>query len=81
VSYIPQLEIDRLRTSISEALDMAEFGEVSGGLRRLTEGLVRARGVTEEAEAADAKWGPPLVAQWEAAIERYARRYGSAPQQ
>jgi hypothetical protein len=69
---LPKYELDLLVDAVTEAIDLAESGEVLNGYRCLLGGLERA---TESEEAGDAH-GPELVRRYRLALERYGERWG-----
>lgn len=73
---IPEHEAATLAMSVTEALDLAEAGQVLDGYRCLLGGLARA----EEAAAEEEPWGPELVTRYRIALTNYGERFGIRPE-
>jgi hypothetical protein len=69
---LPRVEVDNLVNAVFEALDLAADGLVADGYRVLLIGRQRAL----EGEQNFEPWAEELEGRWDAALERYADRYG-----
>jgi len=69
---LPRVEVDNLLTAVFEAVDLAAEGHVADGYQAFLFGKQRAL----EGEANFEPWAEELEGRWDAAIERYADRYG-----
>jgi hypothetical protein len=69
---LPRIEIDNLVNAVFEALDLAADGRVADGYQVLLLGKQKAL----EGEGIFEAWAEELEGRWDAALERYAVRYG-----
>jgi hypothetical protein len=69
---LPRVEVDNLITAVFEAVDLAAEGHIADGYQVLLLGKQRAL----EGEANFEPCAEELDRRWDAAIERYADRYG-----
>src|SRR5262249_15198831 len=70
-AMLPPVEVDTLITAVFEAVDLAAEGPVPDGYQVLLLGKKALEG-----EANCAPWAEDLEGRWDAALERYADRYG-----
>jgi len=69
---LPRADIGNVLTAGFEAVDLAAEGQVADGYQVLLLGKQRAL----EGEASLEPWAEKLEGRWDAALERYADRYG-----
>jgi hypothetical protein len=69
---LPRIEVDNLVNAVFEALDLAADGRVADGYQVLLLGKQKAL----EGEANFEPCAEELEGRWDAALERYAGRYG-----
>jgi len=69
---LSRVAVDNLVDAVFEAVDLAGQGEIAEGYRV----LVRGRQTALEGEARFEPWAEELEGRWNAALERYAGRYG-----
>jgi hypothetical protein len=69
---LPRIEVDNLINAVFEALDLAADGRVPDGYQVLLLGQQKAL----EGEANFEPWAEEMEGRWDAALERYADRYG-----
>ena len=72
---LPRAEIENLLTAVFEAVDLAAEGHVADGYGCCTWAGKKAL----EGEQHFEEWVEQLEGRWDAALERYAARYGVGP--